>query len=105
MFLICFYNFQKKISSLTLRFSTPHRKKSTIFKSYDSSVGSLRSCLIIQLKSESGLTPRSSANSGAPLKPSGFFKRAVIESPIFDPCDENEHCMSVTKFHTKKKDK
>lgn len=77
--------------TLTLRFNTPQREKSRIFKLYVISSGSLISLRIRHVRSVSGFTLRSSANNGAPLKPTGFFKRAVIESIVLEPCDENEH--------------
>lgn len=62
-----------------------------IFKSKLNPVESVRSGFISQLKSTSGFTLRSSAKSGDPLKPIGFFSLAVIESPIAEPCDEKAH--------------
>lgn len=79
---------------------TPQRVKSTIFSTYVSSSGSLFSGRIIHARSVSGVTPRSSANRGAPLNPLGFFKRAVIWSAVFDPGDANEHCISLTTMKT-----
>lgn len=84
---------------LTFLFSTPHRVKSVILRSKLSSLGSFRSCLMEQAKSASGLTARSSANRGAPLNPIGFFSFAVMMSPRLDPCEANEHWMSVTVDH------
>lgn len=84
------------IENFTFRFNTPHLEKSRIFKLYAIPSGSLRSGRIVQARSASGFTARSSANKGDPLKPTGFFSRAVIISDVLAPCDENEHCISLT---------
>lgn len=80
-----------EILSLTLRFRTPHREKSVIFSMYAMLSGSLDSGRMEQALSISGLTFRSSANSGEPLKPTGFFNRAVIRSAVLDDVVANEH--------------
>lgn len=87
----------------TFRFRTPHRVKSVIFKWYAMPSGSAPSGRIEHARSVSGLTFRSSANSGAPLNPTGFFSRAFIESAAVEPCDENEHWISLTAINNKQK--
>lgn len=71
-----------RIKKLTFRFKTPHLEKSAIFKLYLRPDGSEGSDRIWQDRSLSGSTPLSSANSGWPLNPSGFFSFATIESLI-----------------------
>lgn len=65
--------------------------KSVIFSTYAIFSGSLVSGRIEHALSVSGLTPRSSANNGAPLNPTGFFNRAVITSAVLDVAVANEH--------------
>ena len=85
-----------KILSLTLRFRTPQREKSVIFSMYAMFSGSPDSGRMEQALSISGLTFRSSANSGEPLNPTGFFNRAVIRSAVLDDVVANEHWISLT---------
>lgn len=84
------------LASVTFRLRTPHLEKSVIFKLYVTPSASAVSCRIKHVRSVSGFTDRSSANSGAPLNPTGFFRRAVIASDALEPCAENEHCISLT---------
>lgn len=87
---------------LTFLFNTPHLLKSVIFKLYIRPDGSIWSGLIWHDGSVSGSTPRSSANNGEPLNPSGFFNLAKIESLTTDdsanpfPLLENVHWISLT---------
>lgn len=89
---------------LTFLRSTPHRVKSVTNRLYVSNDASDRSARIWQTGSIIGSTDRSSANSGCPLKPSGFFNRADIMSltpisalPTRSESVENEHCISDTE--------
>lgn len=87
---------------LTFLFSTPHLLKSVIFRLYIRPVGSMWSGLIWHDGSDSGSTPRSSANSGVPRNPSGFLNLATMESLTTDdsanpfPLLENVHWISLT---------
>lgn len=56
-----------------------------------------------QVLSVSGFTFRSSANNGEPLKPNGFFNRAVIISGVLEVAVANEHWISLTEWKQKSK--
>lgn len=86
MYLISFGTHGRYIAngkvSLTFRLRTPHLLKSDTWRLYVSLVMSVASGRIWHTGSVIGSIPRSSANSGCPLKPSGFRSRADIESLI-----------------------
>lgn len=82
--------------TLTFLFKTPHLVKSVIRNLYSNPVGSSGSGLIWQTGSTTGSVARSSANNGAPRKPSGLRRSADTESLMPVPPLENVHWMSVT---------
>jgi len=91
-------------TELTFLLSTPHLVKSVTSKLYVKSDTSDKSGRIWHTESISGSTDRSSANSGCPLKPSGFFSLADITSltpksalPTLNESVEKEHWISDTK--------